>query len=234
MSSVKVSNIEDPNLIATLIPFDKYERAENAFRLEDNEKHCLPPTRGILKGPTISSREATPAQEQPDNDQCQYDFTHRLQLTFGKEPMDARGYSFGTDKQKCDILLGNRGAYGISGLHYRTTFDDTIDAEPHLILKDSSTHGTAVGYSDQAIMEVRRYFTWILDLKKENGKWEIVVNAEELRFEVELANHETCKTEYFKKLYDYSQLDDEKEKDDEIASNVDRLPNLMQSLLPIP
>ncbi|KAI4088995.1 MAG: hypothetical protein L6R37_008116 [Teloschistes peruensis] len=83
--------MEDPNLTATLIPVDEYKRAENAFRLEDNEKRCLPPTRGIPEGPTISSREATPAREQHNDDHCKYDFTHRLQLTFGKQPKDTRG-----------------------------------------------------------------------------------------------------------------------------------------------
>lgn len=53
--------MEDPNLIATLIPVDKRKLTENAFRLEKNEERYLPPTRGIAEGPTISSREATPA-----------------------------------------------------------------------------------------------------------------------------------------------------------------------------
>ena len=202
--SVKAANMEDPNFIATLIPVDEYNWAENAFRLRDNEGRYLPPTREIVEGPTISSREATPAPEQHDDDHCKYDSTHRLQLTFGKKPNDARGYCFGTDSQKCDVLLGNRGAYGISGLHFWLTFDDTIDKEkPRLILKDLSTHGTAVGYNDQAIKEVRRHFTWILDLEKEEGEWEIVVNAQELRFKVELASHETCKAEYDKRVKEF-------------------------------
>ncbi|KAL9015349.1 MAG: hypothetical protein Q9173_000040 [Seirophora scorigena] len=198
--------MEDPDLIATLITVEK--RAENAFCYEDNKKRYLPPTRGIAEGPTISSREATPAGEQPDNDHCQYDFTHRLQLTFGVEPKDAsKGYSFGTDPKKCDVLLGNRGAYGISGLHFWITFDDTVDKntidkkkKTRLILKDSSTNGTAVGYSGQAEKEVRRHFTWILDLEEDEGEWEVVVNAQGLRFKVELASHKTCEAEYNKKV----------------------------------
>lgn len=196
--------MEDPNLIAILIPVDDEKRAENAFCQDHNDKRYLPPTRGIAEGLSISSREATPAQEQPDDDHCKYDSTHRLQLTFNEKSKDAsKGYSFGTDREKCDVWLGNRGAYGISGLHFCITFDDTIDAEPHLILKDSSTHGTAVGYSGQAKEEVRHHFTWILDLKREDGKWEIEVNARKLRFKVELASHETCKAEYDKKVKDF-------------------------------
>ncbi|KAL8816167.1 MAG: hypothetical protein Q9223_004776 [Gallowayella weberi] len=171
--------MEDPNLIATLIPFDDYRRAENA-------------------------REATPARDQQNDGHSKYDSTHRLQLTFDEKPKDTRGYCFGTDQQKCDVLLGNRGAYDISGLHFWITFDDTIDKRgPRLILRDSSTNGTAVGYNDQAIKEVRRHFTWILDLEKEEGKWEVVVNVRELRFKVELASHETCKAKYDEKVEDF-------------------------------
>lgn len=152
--------MENPNLIATLIPADKRRLTENAFRLEKNDERYLPSTRGIAEGPTISSREATPAQEQPIDDHCKYDSTHRLQLTFDKPPKDAnKGYSFGTDSKKCDVLLGPRGAHGISGLHFCITFDDTIDDKKHLILRDSSRNGTAVSYSGQAEEEVRHHFT---------------------------------------------------------------------------
>ncbi|KAL9029909.1 MAG: hypothetical protein Q9196_001912 [Gyalolechia fulgens] len=193
--------MENPDLIATLIPVDKEKRAENAFCLDKNKDLYLPPTRGISGGPTISSREATPAGDRPDNDHCQYDSTHRLQLTFDQVPKDpSKGYSFGTDAQRCDVVLRNRGTYGISGLQFCITFDDTIDHKTHLVLKDSSTNGTAVGYSDQAKYEVRRHFTWILDLSKEGGEWEFVVHARGLSFKVELASHQTCKAEYEEKL----------------------------------
>jgi len=140
--------MENPNLIATLIPVDDRKRAENAFRLENNQNRYLPPTRGIAEGPTVSSREATPAQEQLIDDYCKYDSTHRLQLTFDEKPKDAsKGYSFGTDSRNCDVLLGHRGAHGISRLHFSITFDDTIDDETHLILRDSLTNGTAISYS---------------------------------------------------------------------------------------
>lgn len=197
--------MEDPNLIATLIPADNEKRAENAFCLKPNKGRYLRPTRGI-DGPTISSREATPAPEQPNDDHCKYDSTHRLQLIFGKRPRDAsKGYSFGTDPKKCDVLLGNRGAHGISGLHFCITFDVTSDKKKHLILRDSSRHGTAVSYSGQAEEEVRHHFTWILDLNKEEGKWEVEVHARGLSFKVELASHKTCKAGYDKKVEDFLQ-----------------------------
>lgn len=62
------------------------------------------------------------------------------------------GYSFGRDPQ-CDVWLGETG--GISNRHFYITFDE----QHRLILKDTSTWGTAVGYRDK---EVRNRFTWTL------------------------------------------------------------------------
>lgn len=142
------------------------------FRHDGNKDRYLPPVQEIAEGPTISSREVTPTEKKPDDGHCKYDFAHHLQLTFDRKPKDpTKRYSFGTNPQVCDILLEQRGARGISGLHFCITFDDTIDdKEKHLILRDLSTNGTAVGYSGQATEEVRHHFTWILDLKKEERK----------------------------------------------------------------
>ena len=177
------------------------ELAENALRLKKNKDRYLPPTRGIEEGPTILSREPTPAE--PIDDYCKYNSTHRLQLTFDKKPKDpTKGYSFGTNSQVCDVLLGSRGAYGISGLHFCITFDVTSNGKKHLILRDSSTHGTAVSYSGQARDELRHHFTWILDLEKEEGKWEIEIHIRRLSFKVELPSHKTCEAEYDKEVED--------------------------------
>ena len=157
--------MEDPNLIATLIPVDQWKLAEKALLLGENQDRRLSPK----EGPPIPSREATPAQENPDDDHREYDSTHRLQLTFVKEPKDpTKEYSFGTNSQICDVLLGPRGARAMSGLHFCITFD-VISNEKRLILRDSSTHGTAVSYNGQAEKEVRRHFTWILNLEKRRG-----------------------------------------------------------------
>ena len=72
--------MKDLNLIAPLISIDKRKLTENAFCLEDNKKRYLPPTQGVEKGPTISSQEATPAQEQPKDDHCKHDSTHMPRL----------------------------------------------------------------------------------------------------------------------------------------------------------
>lgn len=62
-----------------------------------------------------------------------------------------------------------------------------------------------VSYSGQAEEEVRHHFIWILDLEKEEGKWEIEVNARKLRFKVEVASHEKRKAEYDKNVKDFLQ-----------------------------
>jgi len=67
-------------------------------------------------------------------------------------------------------------------------------------LRDSSTNGTAVSYSGQAKKEVRHHFTWILDLKRKKGKWEVGVHIRGLSFKIELASHNTCNAEYNKNV----------------------------------
>lgn len=52
---------------------------------------------------------------------------------------------------------------------------------------------------------MRHHFTWILDLKKDEGKWEIGVHVRGLKFKVELASHETCKAEYNKNVEKFLQ-----------------------------
>lgn len=103
----------------------------------------------------------------------------------------------------CDVLLGPRGAHGISGLHFCITFDVTSNEKRRLILRDSSTNGTAVSYSGQAKKEVRHHFTWVLDLEKEEEKWQVEVHVRGLSFKIELANRNTCKAEYDRKVEDF-------------------------------
>ncbi|KAI9778186.1 MAG: hypothetical protein M1816_004238 [Peltula sp. TS41687] len=169
---------------------------ENAFSLKHNKERCLPPTREIREGPAISSREPTPACEQSDNDHCNYEHTHRLRLTIeGKSKDPTKGYAFGTNEQRCYVLLGPGGARGTSGIHFHITFD-VIGGDKCFVLRDSSTNGTAVSYNRQASREVRHHFTWILNLKKKEGEWDIKVHVRGLWFKVELPSHETCKVQY--------------------------------------
>lgn len=60
-------------------------------------------------------------------------------------------------------------------------FDDTLNDKNHL-LRDSSTNGTAISHNGQAKEEVRHHLIWILDLKKQEEKWEVEVHVRELSF----------------------------------------------------
>ncbi|KAI9772280.1 MAG: hypothetical protein M1840_001029 [Geoglossum simile] len=165
--------MEDPDLIATLIPFGKL--AERAFRLPHNSDRYLKPAGEIAEPAVISSREPTPTVRR-----C-------------KRPMNIQqGYSFGTSS-RVDLSLGRRGTRGISTRHFCISFNE----QGRVILKDSSTWGTTVSYGGKARDEVRHNFTWILSLGHNRKVYkDIIVRVNRLRFKVELASHETCGAEY--------------------------------------
>ncbi|KAL9025959.1 MAG: hypothetical protein Q9196_005302, partial [Gyalolechia fulgens] len=203
--------MEDRNLIVTLIPADKEDYAERAFRREENKGRCLPPTRKIEdEGPIISSREATPARplqiNQEQEDHVDSENKHCIRLTFEPPPKDpAKGYAFGTDQQKCDVVLASRGVRDTSGVHFHITFD-VVRGERCLVLRDSSTNGTAVSYNGQAEKEVRHHFPWILNLDMEDREWKVKVHIRGLIFKVGFACHQTCKAEYEENITKFLKL----------------------------
>lgn len=185
--------MEDANLIATLIPSDIKRFAQSGFQLKHNKNHYLRPTAAIPDGTSIRSREQTRRAEEADEPNYKYRYAHRIQLRLDKKLLDpANGYAFGTNEKWCDIQLGYRGVKGIGGHHFNITFDE----QHRLILKVCSKHGMAVAYNGQAKNEVRHRFTWILDLKKEKGDWDVeicVPNKNGLAFKVKLATNRTCR-----------------------------------------
>ena len=60
-----------------------------------------------------------------------------------------------------------------------------------------------MSYSGQASEEIQHQFIWILDLEKEEGKWEIEVYVQGLEFKIELASHKIYKAEYNKNVEDF-------------------------------
>jgi serine/threonine protein kinase len=196
--------MEDPDLIATLIPADQWEFARNVFQLPSNEKHHLKPTVAFADIPTISSREATPGAGVGEIDETarEYDSAHRIQLRFDRDLRNpAKGYGFGTKDNVCDIQLGGRGVIkGVGGNRFHITFSEQGD----LILNVHSTHGVAVSYNSQAENEIRHQFTWRLDFKTEDDRqWDVEVhvpNKMGLAFKINLATHHTCQAEYEAKL----------------------------------
>ena len=136
--------MEDSKLIASLIPVD--DLTKHVFNYDQNKKRLVPPNAAFNDDPVISSREATPAYivSQTNDDGEKYENKIRLVLNFGRPPKDpSKGYAFGTDEQKSDVVFGSRGARGTSGIHFHISFD-VINNQKRLVLRDSSTNGTAV------------------------------------------------------------------------------------------
>ena len=179
--------MEDPNLIATLIPCDNNNLAQTGFRLpHNNGRRYLQLSPGMNQTPNTSSRDRTPP---PGTSKASHYLSHCLQLTFSEGPkVPQRGYSFGSSKQS-DVLLGESGV--CSNLHFCITFDQ----ERNLILKDSSTHGTAVSYGDQRQSEQRIDFTWILNIYK-TSRDNPTVKVHDLQFKIEFPDHKNCQSEY--------------------------------------
>ncbi|KAI9844979.1 MAG: hypothetical protein M1837_005123 [Sclerophora amabilis] len=185
--------MEDPTLIATLIPTDPRNLAEKAFLRPENRPRYLKPAESIADSSTTS---ATSAQDQRDGNSDDYDFAHRIRLRTTDELKNpVRGIAFGSDPETCDVLLPGNVQRGISGLHFWITFDENRQ----LLLRDCSTCGTAVSYDRQAQDEVRRNFTWMLGLVKEHGHWDVRVHVPHkkgLAFKIQLASHNTCQAEF--------------------------------------
>ncbi|WEW61592.1 hypothetical protein PRK78_007083 [Emydomyces testavorans] len=194
--------MEDSKLILVLVPSDDKKLAETACSLPHNNDRNLLPVKLIPEGRTISSREQTPgADEEEDSEEVDsnYKFLHGIRLGFEKPPRDpAVGFSFGTSPD-CDVLLGYRGlAKGISAKQFCITFDE----EERLVLRDSSTHGTAVSYGSQAANELRCNFAWILNLRNSEGKlWDVKIHLlNGITFKVQFISHRRNKADYDESL----------------------------------
>jgi len=193
----------EATLIATLIPSDTSDRAVNAFCHQHNKDRYLPP-RDVGEGRALSSRETTPVSDELIDERHKYRhvYNHRLVLNlYRKVKNPSKGFCFGANREVCDILLGTRGQ-GISNAHFYITIG-TFNGKKRLILKDVSTRGMAVAYSGQAQNEIRDHFTWILDLEKDDGKWEVEVIIRGIHFKVELASHESCASEDEEKVEEF-------------------------------
>ncbi|CAF9939546.1 MAG: hypothetical protein HETSPECPRED_001811 [Heterodermia speciosa] len=194
--------MEDPELIATLISENDFTK--HVFNYRENRNRCVRPVEEFNEEPVLSSRESTPAFVISQIDGSGGN-PSRLLLQFNKPPKDpSKGYAFGAKEQKCDVLLAPKGVRSTSRIHFHISFD-VINNKQYLVLRDCSVNGTAVSYNDQAKDEKRHHFTWILNLPKgEEGEeveeWKVKVHLQNLEFEVQLASHETCQTDYDENL----------------------------------
>ena len=136
-------DMNDPRLIVTLEAVSP--TAERAWNRPQNQDRCLPASESIAD---ISSRESTPAVDQPKS---------QIQLTFDNKPKDlGKGFVFGSDPRICDVFLGERGA-GFSGQHFSITFNERGE----VIFKNKSRKEAQVNYNGENPSR-RTQFTWIL------------------------------------------------------------------------
>lgn len=140
--------MKDPNLIASLTTNESEGSDQytwKAFRL--NPSRCIYPQKEPVSD--YRSRESTAeledtegATEEATEEATEDETTAypKLQLTFDSELKSGQGLMFGTDPNRCDIVLP-RLRY-ISKCHCYLTFD----SERRLILRDISSSGTIVSY----------------------------------------------------------------------------------------
>ncbi len=156
--------MSDPNIFAVLVPTDKHNWAASAFSLDHNAKRYHKPTVGFMEQPSIGSRDPTPEVQDLVSSAgsiSEYATVPQIRLTFDHGPKDLlAGWAFGTEQASSDVLLGFRGARKVSGKQFTITVTDDL----HIVLRDSSRYGTAVGYDGRAKDQKRTNYTWTLAL----------------------------------------------------------------------
>lgn len=184
--------MEDANLIAYLYPADGDPRAEAAIRMRENSGRYIPPPEETES--EHGSRETTiPLDEKKKDPTTQ----PGLQLTFNPGPKAGQGIVIGRDT-RCDIVLPRLGK--ISQRHCVLTFD----TEQRLILRDLSINGTIVTYNgqgekrrsivtydDKGREKKRHHFTWILSGGEASKVEKVVIQIQEIKFQIIVSRHET-------------------------------------------
>lgn len=189
--------MSDTNVFAILRPYDTKDRARNAFRLQENA-HCnSKAAECIAEGPTIGSREPTPARS--SSPEINYDC---IILRLDKPPKDpSKGWQFGTNPRVSDVLLGHRGTTNISGRHFYITITEQLRVELH----ENSRFGTAVGYNGKVKDLVLKDDKWLLSFEPaaKNPWYEVVIHVPDqhgLSFKIEFPNHSIGGQEYLENL----------------------------------
>jgi hypothetical protein len=199
--------MQDPNIIATLVPIR--ELATRAFQFEHNEERYYPPANDTR--PFTRENTPYPGEDLKDEDLKDEDLkdenpkdedatSHRLKLSFDKPPKNVNdGYVCGWGPD-CDIQLVDREnlrpgdrdkVEKVSKKHLSFAFD----AQRRVILRDSSTYGTTVSYDGKAGNELRSHFTWIIFPDFETI--EVSIPRADISFKIKLGKHEDRDEEFF-------------------------------------
>ncbi|EEQ92247.1 hypothetical protein RJZ56_005907 [Blastomyces dermatitidis] len=185
---------DDPNLILVIrgAPGDAAEGLE----LPHNRTRYSDLLDGFHKPPPDPrSRSSSPNSNSDEGDQGNNNNEPpregSLLLTFDKPPANVtRGFTFGTSKRRCDVLLAKTSVPNISGVHFVITLENT----GHLVLRDVSSRETAVSYDGWGEQYPRRHFTWILDLN--DKRMSISVHLRGFRLDITLPSHASCQSQY--------------------------------------
>ncbi|KAL9036727.1 MAG: hypothetical protein Q9180_004131, partial [Flavoplaca navasiana] len=182
-------NANDPMIIVTLVA--SCPTAERAWNRSENRDRCEPAPEPAGDVDSIPSRETTPAGHS--------DNLSKIHLRFDNKPKNLeKGFVFGSDPEKCDVLLGRWPSF--SREHFRITFN----ARGDVILEDTSRVKTCVEYEGEK-PSGRNHFTWILfrgygsiKVTLNNGEDEDKLrHTNELVFNVESQeNRRSCLAEY--------------------------------------
>ena len=90
-------NTNDPRIIVTLVA--SCRTAERAWNRPENRDRCKPAPEPAGDVDSIPSRESTPTGQSQAHS--------RIHLDFDNKPKNLdKGFVFGSDPQKCDVLLG--------------------------------------------------------------------------------------------------------------------------------
>ena len=196
----------NPDLIACLLPANgnpqTLQQTLRAIHMSENRGRYFPPN-GEIESEN-RSRESTISLEDVVTQAPNYT-PPGLRLTFSAGPKAGGGFVIGTDRSRCDIVLPNLGK--ISRRHCSLTFD----AQRRLILRDFSRHGTILTYDGKG-GEIRHHFTWILSGKFVEKVKRLIIQFQELQFQIIILKHETHLDLYMKNIDQFllqANVDDE-------------------------
>ncbi|KAL8972517.1 MAG: hypothetical protein Q9197_002742 [Variospora fuerteventurae] len=169
------------------------QAARKAWNLPQNSHRCpTPPSND--EDHEISSREATPAV---------YYAEPELQLTFDDVPKNSQaGFVFGSDRQKCDVWLGER-KRGFSAQLFSISPTDPRG----VVFKDLWEGETTVVYKGETPLP-RRHFTWILFREWPDIEISMTKQGFNFAFKVRWPDHpngDVEKAEYERRLEFYRQ-----------------------------
>ncbi|OLN87113.1 hypothetical protein CCHL11_06459 [Colletotrichum chlorophyti] len=154
--------MESSNVIAWLLPASTNQPAQETLRLPQNANRFVPVPSSYDPTVQTPNPNTTPDTIDPSlltNAQLSFQQVtgprSALELSFTKPPKNNTCFVLGTDPERCDILLPK--LPNIGPVHCHLTFD----ADQRLVIRDTSSAGTAVWY-DGASTGDHTQESWIL------------------------------------------------------------------------